>query len=407
MNEYLSRLAYLYKQYADGNCTHEERAEFMALVSRDENVHELNSLIHKDIENGDIDRAMPASRADEIFRHIMTNAKEDRREITPVRKMFSLRRIAAAVIIIVLGTAAYFYFNRSSERQAVVAGTDLKKINNDVEPGGNKAILTLANGGTIILDSAQNGVVSQQGNVKVMKLTNGEIAYNSQDPPGNTQEEVQYNTITTPRGGQYQIVLADGSKVWLNAESSLHFPMSFNGKERSVVLTGEAYFEVAKNPSLPFRVTVHDMTVEVLGTHFNVNAYADEEEMKTTLLEGSVKVLSANTLKFALIKPGEQAILSSTGTPGSEADIEVIKTDVDAAVAWKNGLFNFNDADLQTVLRQLTRWYDVKVAYEGSIPKRQFEGKMQRDLNLSEVLKILEKNNVHFKIEGRKIVVTP
>jgi ferric-dicitrate binding protein FerR (iron transport regulator) len=255
----------------------------------------------------------------------------------------------------------------------------------------------LANGKKIVLDSMSNGVVAVQSGAKIL-LKNDQVSYN------NTREAeaVSYNTMSTPRGRQYTLVLSDGSKVWLNAASSITFPTSFMGKERNVEITGEAYFEVAHDAERPFKVKVGDMQVQVLGTHFNVNAYEDEGDIKTTLLEGSVKVSKGN--ENTLIVPGEQAVILNS--PSGVGGITVKKDiDLDEVVAWKNGLFNFNNADLKTVMRQLSRWYNVNIIYTGEIPNRVFGGEMQRDLHLSQVLKLLEKNNVHFKIDGKNIVV--
>jgi ferric-dicitrate binding protein FerR (iron transport regulator) len=197
------------------------------------------------------------------------------------------------------------------------------------------------------------------------------------------------------------VVLADGSKVWLNAESSITFPTAFIGKERNVEIKGEAYFEVAHNAQMPFNVKVKNMTVQVLGTHFNVNAYDDENWIKTTLLEGSIKVSKGSDSK--IIKPGEQAQTEN----GDNSLIAVQAVDPDEVVAWKNGLFHFNNAGLPEVMHQLSRWYDVDVVYNGPVPKRKFGGEMQSNLKLSQVLELLEKNEVNFKIEGKKIIVMP
>jgi transmembrane sensor len=268
----------------------------------------------------------------------------------------------------------------------------------DVSPGGNKAILTLSDGSTIVLDGAANGTLTQQGNSKIIKMTNGQLVYNSSSVK---PAEVLYNTITTPKGGQYQLILADGSKVWLNAASSLRYPVTFTGKERKVELTGEAYFEVAKNAAMPFKINVEGRSeVEVLGTHFNINSYVDEGTINTTLLEGSVKVTGFSNHNSKLIVPGEQAQLHQNGLISLNRNLNI-----EEVMAWKNGNFFFNKSDLQTVLRQLSRWYDVEIVYEGNVPKREFEGEMERGLNLSQVLKILEKNDVHFKIEKNKLIV--
>ena len=307
--------------------------------------------------------------------------------------------VAASLLILVMASISYFYFskNENKEMQRTVA----KKTNqkNDILPGGNKAILTLANGTNIILDSAQNGMLTKQGNAKVIKLQNGKVAYQKRE--NGHVAKVEYNTITTPRGGQYQLVLADGSKVWLNAASSIHFPTAFTGNERNVEITGEAYFEVEHIATMPFHVKVNNADVAVMGTHFNINAYDDEGVMKTTLLEGSVKVSKGNESIF--ITPGEQAEVSN-----SSNNIEVKKdVDLDEVVAWKNGYFYFNQASVQTVMNQLSRWYDVDIQYTGTIPKRQFDGEMQRSLTLSQVLKLLSQNKVNFQIEGKKIIITP
>ncbi|MDB5199217.1 MAG: anti-FecI sigma factor, FecR [Chitinophagaceae bacterium] len=300
------------------------------------------------------------------------------------------RVAAAAVVVLLLSIGSYFYFNNKKEKQ--IAKTETQKNKNDVAaPQSNKAVLTLSDGSTIVLDSAANGTLTQQGNVKVVKTVDGQIVYKGD------ATEVRYNTLTVPKGSKpVQLQLADGSNVWLNVASSITYPTAFTGNERKVQITGEGYFEVAHNASMPFVVEKNDVSVQVLGTHFNVNSYDDENEIKITLLEGSVKVSKGN--KTSLIKPGQQAQVAS--------EIKIVSADVDEVIGWKNGLFSFSNADLQAVLRQLSRWYDVEISYRGTIPKRVFKGEIQRDLNLSETLNILEKNNVHFTIEGKKIVVT-
>ena len=304
---------------------------------------------------------------------------------------------AAAVIIMMLGTGAYFLFGNKGKQDEIAKTENNNSSNNDVAPGGNKATLQLADGSTIILDSAQNGTLSQQGNARVLKLDNGQLAYNA----SGTAKEVLYNTISTPRGGQYQLTLADGSKVWLNAASSIRFPASFTGSKRKVELTGEAYFEVAKNPAMPFTVSVNGMNVEVLGTHFNINSYADEDIIKTTLLEGAVKVTKGSVI--AMLSPGQQAQLTSNGQIGVNKNI-----DVDEVMAWKNGKFQFGDkVDIGTIMRQIARWYDVDVEYKGVFTKH-FGGSISREVNISQVLKVLETTgDVKYKVEGRKVIVRP
>ena len=311
------------------------------------------------------------------------------------------KRVAAVASIIILGTGTYFLLTNKEQKEITKTENNIQ-YKNDVVPGGNKATLQLADGSTIILDSAQNGTLSQQGNARVLKLDNGQIAYNA----SGTAKEVLYNTISTPRGGQYQLTLADGSKVWLNAASSIRFPASFTGSKRKVELTGEAYFEVAKNPAMPFTVYISPSPtgesrgeVEVLGTHFNINSYADEDVIKTTLLEGAVKVTKGSVI--ALLSPGQQAQLTTNGQIGVNKNI-----DVDEVVAWKNGLFNFNSVDIENIMRQISRWYDVDVFYQGSISKETFSGiGVSRNSKLSQVVKIMEQAGVKFKIEGKKITV--
>lgn len=306
----------------------------------------------------------------------------------------------AAALILLAGSGGYLWFRQQEQKAGVVSG----KMRQDVLPGKQGAILTLADGSHIVLDSLGNGVVTTQGNQQII-LANGRILYKGID--GMTPEKALYNTMSTPKGRQYQLVLSDGSKVWLNAASSITYPTAFTGKERTVTITGEAYFEVAHLPSsgrspLPFVVGVNGMKVQVLGTHFNINAYGDESAIKTTLLEGSVKVSRGNSTLF--IKPGQQAVFSNSlsGDGGIISD-----ADVDQIMAWKEGLFNFEGADLKTVLRQLGRWYDVDVVFEGNIPQRKFGGEMPMNLNLSQALRLLGKMEVKYRIEGKKLVVTP
>jgi transmembrane sensor len=337
-------------------------------------------------------------RAKEIINNILATGKNNVRVVPLKPKRLTFLRIAAAASIIgLLFLGTFFWFNRGEQRE-VAKKTEVRSNGheNDVLPGGDKAILTLADGSTIVLDNAQNGTLTQQGATKVIKL-DGKLAY---DPAGAGSTEVVYNTISTPRGGQYQIELPDGSQVWLNAASSLRFPTAFAGKERRVEISGEAYFEVAKNKNMPFIVSVSGAEVQVLGTHFNVMAYKEEKAVKTTLLEGSVRFVSGNNA--SLLKPGQQSQLTKEG------QVNVISgVDVDEVMAWKNGMFYFENADIETVMRQLSRWYDVEIEYQGEIKPKKFGGEIQRDLNLSEVLEGLKGTGIHFRIEGKKLIVLP
>lgn len=305
----------------------------------------------------------------------------------------------AALLVLFLSSAAIWI---SLSKDAAVAPPLIsvlqnKESQNELLPGVNKAILTLSNGAVISLDGTKNGEIARQGNTIVDKSSNGQLVYQVADA---ATVDVVYNTLTTPRGGQYRLTLADGSEVWLNAATTIKYPASFPGNERRVEIKGEAYFEIAHNAGQPFIVSSNGMEVKVLGTHFNVNSYTDEKMMKTSLLEGSIS-LSKNG-HSAMLKAGQQAQLSSAG------DFKVLSdVDMEEVVAWKNGYFSFNHADLQTVMRQISRWYDVDISYEGPIPARLFGGKIDRNSNASDVLKILEESKVHFSVQNRKIIVKP
>lgn len=306
-----------------------------------------------------------------------------------------IRPYAIAAALIAFAATGLIYFLQPASTQL---GAVNEKTAEHVIPGSNKAVLTLADGTQITLDSAGNGAIASQGNVQVIKLDSGQLAYSAAQE--GSEGEIKYNTLVTPRGGQFRITLPDGSKVWLNAASSLRYPTAFNGKEREVQLMGEAYFEVARNPALPFKVTVKGMTVQVLGTHFNIMAYQDEMNIQTTLLEGAVKV--HNGTQAVQLKPGQQARLNTTGNMSVNENV-----DVEEVIAWKNGYFHFSHESLEGVMRQIGRWYDTEIAYEGNIPDREFGGKIERASDIKDVLKILELSKVHFRIEGKKIIVTP
>ena len=377
--------AYLFKKYTDQSCTPAERKEFFEIVKQQSSVQQLNALITTALANTETDQQINDEKADELFSAILKAAGE--KEVIPLYPEKKRIRIwwAAAAIATLLAGGAYFTLNRGTKQIAKTNGVN-ERIKNDavitkdaISPGSNKAVLTLADGSTIVLDNVHNGTISTQGNVAVLKLNDGKLAYNTVN---EAESGPVYNSISTPRGGQYQLVLSDGSIVWLNAASSLRFPTGFNGGERKVELTGEAYFEVAKDASKPFRVEVNGMEVEVLGTHFNINSYEDESPIRTTLLEGSVKVNSGN--HTVLLKPGQQAELGKRGT------IEIKKdADVEEAVAWKNGKFQFDNTSIYSVMHQLSRWYDVDVEYRGDITAH-FGGIISRQAALSQVLNMLE-----------------
>src|SRR6186713_2562587 len=298
--------------------------------------------------------------------------------------------VAAAILVIISG-AWLLWFN---QKGASIPLANKATINNDLPPGGNKATLKLADGAVIVLDNAQNGNLARQGVTEIVKAANGQLVYNMAGKGG----AVGYNTVTTPPGGQYQVTLPDNSKVWLNAASSIRFPTAFSGGKREVEITGEAYFEVAKNKMMPFQVKANEMYVTVLGTHFNIMAYHDETSIQTTLLEGSVRINKGS--QAALLSPGQQARVNG--------QVKVVNdVNTEEAVAWKNGSFEFNGADIETVMRTLARWYNVDIKYEGNMTSRRLTAQVDRNKNASEVLQILESAGYHFRIDGKTIIVLP
>jgi transmembrane sensor len=322
--------------------------------------------------------------------------EEDIREVfgylpKPRQIMAMWFRIAAAAsIILCVSIGGYLLIHKNKPIQQIA------QIH-DIAPGGNRAVLTLSNGRTIDLSAAKNGKLANQGSMVISKNANGQIVYADSENSSDAQNN-GFNIAATPRGGQYQLVLADGTKVWLNAASSIKYPVVFNGNERRVELTGEAYFEVAHNKGKPFRVITNGQEVEVLGTRFNINAYGDENAVKTTLLEGSVKVSSAG--KDKILRPGEQAQLEG-------GNIRVAEVDIDEVVAWKNGFFYFNDDSIQGVMKELARWYDVDVKYDGVLPSREFSGEIPRNVNASQILDILTFKKIHYQIDGKTIIIKP
>ncbi len=321
-------------------------------------------------------------------------------------KRFRWERMAVAATILTVISATFFLLLHKEPRTYTAKAIPVPRT--DVAaPVTTRATIILGDGRRLVLDSSNNGMLAWQGEVGIKKTDDGSIVYQG------SSEETIYNTLFNPRGSKpVSLTLSDGSKVWLNSESSLRYPTAFTNKERMVEITGEAYFEVTKNKLKPFRVSVAGKgMVEVLGTHFNINSYGDEANTRITLLEGSIKVTvpnanSASENNERVIGPGQQAMYTNTGNSPAVITVKN-KVDLDAVIAWKNGYFNFDDVDLYHVMRQLSRWYNIRVKYEGKLQPREFGGEMQRDLNLSEVLKLLEKNNVHFTIENDRLVVRP
>lgn len=333
------------------------------------------------------------AESEEALRQRILNAVQKHTNSKPTIKLWP-RIVAAASIVICMGIGYYFYTNTDSSSTEIM-------VKNDIGPGGNKAILTLADGSRITLTDSKNGDLAVQSEIKITKTNDGQLIYTIYGlPKNNNKATIAYNTIETPMGGTYQLRLPDGTKIWLNAASIIKYPVSFaSQKERRItLLNGEAYFEVAKDKKHPFIVQSDQQEVEVLGTHFNISSYDDESSVKTTLIEGSVKVY--NKLESVILRPNQQASLSKNGI--------VISSDLstDDVIAWKNGLFSFDDEPIESVMNKIARWYNVDIDFQSKNSNQVFTGTVSRFENVSKVLEKLELTGVvHFKIKGRRIIV--
>jgi len=371
----------LLKKYNAGTCTAEEKALLESWYLQHEAERPL-----------DFPQEAREKQLDEIWASLPVHENERTR-------VYLWPKLAAAcVLFIALSSGIYFYQSKSKVSKTTQSR---KELTSTIIPGGTKAILILANGKKINLDDASKAELAKESGLKITKSADGKLVYVI---PKSNSKDVTFNTIETPRGGQYQIVLPDGSQVWLNAASSIRYPTSFSTVSRTVSITGEAYFEVTKNPHLPFKVSSGTQTVEVLGTHFNISAYQDEDGIKTTLMEGSVKVTNDKYKSAATLRPGQQSVITA-----SSKAIDVRIADTEDILAWKNGSFNFNNEDIYSIMRKLSRWYDVDISYTNQeIQRQRFSGSIPRASNISEVLHFLEyTGTVHFKVSERRIYVMP
>lgn len=411
------RLYELMRLYLEGNITHTDLRELDSLLERPDLKALLKEDILKQLHNSkyfvEVDLSEFHKKLEDKLRLSTTQSGAEQDAFTSYSKISFFRRGLtgnrtrgfniswqkyAAVFIVLVGAGVFMWYN-SRKTAVAVAPALVATKNTDIPPGGNNAILTLSDGTVIMLDKTDNGAIAQQGNTSIIKMDDGQIAYNVK---GMLQGRPMMNTMQTPRGGQYKLTLPDGTLVWLDAESSITYPVAFAGKERNVKVTGQAYFEVAKNAECPFFVNVNDrIKVQVIGTHFNVSAVEEDAVIKTTLLEGSIELINGNNV--TLVKPGQQA-----QTNAGSHDIKILNdVNTDEVVAWKDGLFSFINSDIQTIMKQCARWYNVDVSYQGDIPYR-FVATISRDVPISKLLKILElTDRVHFKIDGRKITVMP
>jgi ferric-dicitrate binding protein FerR (iron transport regulator) len=396
-----SELRRLLDKYIDNSITAEEFRQLWTSLGEaryDSDWHEMTQRVLNDNRLHDLsDQEQVAQRLAQIRARIDNEtapagtqtdaaAQTDAETQAPIRYI-ATRRVAryAAAAVILLASAIFLITRNMTSRPTIAAVNPQPSIK--IKPGTQKAMLTLADGTVVTLDSTANGKIAQQGATQVLKLANGQIRYQTANTTAG-QDKVAYNVMSTPMGGQYQLTLPDGSNVWLNAGSSITYPTAFPGNSREVKITGEVYFEVAKDKNRTFRVTAGDQEIEVLGTHFNINAYTDEVHIKTSLLEGAVKV------NKVLLQPG-QAFTHGRVEP----------TNVDQDVAWKNGVFNFDNENLAQVMRQLARWYDLEIVYPQGIPQKEYGGEIGRNLTLDQVLKGLENSGVHFQLQGRRLIV--
>ena len=402
--QYKKRIIQLAQKWEEGTLTREEKEEFEQWY---------NSFNDKKMP--DLTRETPAALKERLYASILKRGALRRHAGARVVSIRTLYATAAAVLLLVVSLT---WLNRLRSPLSVPSvAAAARRLDTVIVPGSNRAILTLAGGREVILDSAKNGLLAQQGLTGIVKQKDGAITYEklvaghtgagtgTTGAAGATATGPLYNTVTTPRGGQFGVTLPDGSKVWLNAASSIRFPTVFSGTERRVEVSGEAYFEVATNKTMPFRVAVDYpssgkvMEVDVLGTQFNIMAYEEEKMVKTTLLEGAVKAVKGDEGK--VLHPGQQAQLK-------DGVLRVLNNaDTEDAVAWKNGRTLFAGEDIEAIMRKISRWYDVDVEYRGHLPERKFTGGIARSSDLSVLLQILQLNHIRTSIEGKKIILMP
>lgn len=390
--ENTSPIHVLFHRYLDGTATETDINQLLAYFKDKNREGDLRAIIASELQNmpdepdsrwqGPVDESLGKIKS------MMTSRK------ATIYRLLSWK--AAAVLVILVGASLIWRFIHISRKDA----TPVPYAR--IVPGGNHAILTLADGRKVALDSQAVGRIGQSNGLSITKVDSGTLAYASdREQGGNSPSGKAYNVLTTPRGGQFQILLPDGTRAWLNNASSIKYPLSFNGAERRVEITGEVYFDVAKNESKPFLVATGGMEVQVLGTEFDLMAYPDEGAIRATLIKGAVRVVAGEGAR--LIKPGQQAVLEH-----NQAGIGIINPDLQEVLAWKEDKFRFHNASISQIMRQLARWYDVDIEYEGNPPAFEFNGVLPRKQNVNEILDVLtETRNVHFLISGRKIIVKP
>lgn len=395
-----NKILLLLEKYSRKETTIAEENELFEIVNQahDNDIQNELAEIFEEIEPV----SLPAGIKEKILANIFDGEATGSHAVPPVKKyrVFSIWKVAiAASVILMLGACMYFlFFGRRGKME--MAKTPEPAFN-DVKAPDNRAVIILGNGEKVFLDSVGKGTFTTQGNVSVVKTADDKIVYDQK--AGDAEQALQYNTMFNPRGSKVQLLtLSDGTRVWLNSESSIKYPVVFTGNERKVEVAGEVYFEVAKNAAMPFKVKKpnNDAEIQVLGTHFNVNAYDDEDAMKVTLLEGSVKVSSMVNGQWSMLKPGEQCIASAHQpfTIDHSPNLEEV-------MAWKNGIFLMKKTGIGSIMRQIARWYDVEIVYENNVPDGTISGEVPRSFTLSQVAKVLEYSGVHLIIQGKKVIV--
>jgi transmembrane sensor len=384
------RLRYLFARHLAKTLTVEEQKELLGLSLEPAQQEELKQLMEEAWSQTGTGEDIEDEKAYAMLEKIIAERKQ---EAAVIRMPGNSRRrwwMVAAAVVFVIGFGVYLLWLDKETLSTKEQRTSVRIVE---APKSTRAMIVLSDGRKIELDSMNAGTILAEGGIHVTKNERGEIVYLNNNAG---QNQLTYNTLVNPRGSKVaSLVLVDGTKVWLNSESSIRYYTSI-GRERLVEITGEAYFEVAKDPSHRFTVVTDRVSTIVLGTHFNINSYKEEKNTSVTLLEGSVRL--EKNKEAGMLKPGQQAQISNS--------IKILdKVDIDAVMAWKNGLFHFVNADFNTVMTQIGRWYDLDIVYESKIPSRRFEGKIQRDLNLSDVLDGLANNQIDYRIEGRKLII--
>lgn len=394
-----SIIAVLVRKLADGTATSADMQMYYGLCLDRELESDINALMSAEMMSADLPEETDHVRLTTVYNKVTAQIHVKKETEGIIRRRFWPRiAVAAAIATIVFGAGLFYYKQRVNQEQL-----NQTAFKNDIAPGKTGATLTLSSGKKIILSNAKNGQLAEESGVKIAKTADGQLSYEIKDSrtTGSGTGLITTNTLATAKGETYQVRLPDGTKAWLNAASSIRFPSSFTGsKQRRVDITGEVYLEVYKDQKHPFIVLSGDQKIEVLGTHFNVNSYADDNTVKTTLLEGAVRISSPLTSRNDLVlKPGQQSIFT-------EKNIQVRAVDIGEIVAWKQGNFRFVDQSVTDIMKQVARWYNVDVVYEDMVSDIKLNASISRNRNLSQVLKMMEKTDeVHFKIEGRKIFV--